>query len=119
MIALVFSALLLQQADTAAIDRFIAAEMQRQKIPGLSLAVLRGDTVLVSRGYGFANVELKVPNTSATKFRIGSVTKQFTAAAILLLEERGKLSVQDPVAKFIPDAPAAWAKMTINALMAQ
>ena len=54
-----------------------------------------------------------MPNTPATKFRLGSITKQFTAASILLLQERGKLNIQDPVKKYMPDAPAAWDKVTI------
>ena len=70
------------QTDTAAINRFVTAEMQGQKIPGLSLAVLRGDTVLLSRGYGFANVELHVPASDSTVYQSGSMGKQFTAAAV-------------------------------------
>ena len=66
-----------------------------------------------SKGYGFANLEWDIPNSPTTKFRLGSITKQFTAACILLLEERGKLKVDDPVKKYMPDAPAAWDKVTI------
>src|SRR4029077_13154429 len=73
----------------------------------------RGGQVLFSKGYGSANLEWDVPNAPNTKFRLGSVTKQFTAASVLLLEERGKLSVNDPVKKYLPDAPAAWDKITI------
>jgi CubicO group peptidase (beta-lactamase class C family) len=68
---------------------------------------------LLSKGYGSANLEWNIPNSPTTKFRLGSVTKQFTAASILLLEERGKLKTDDPVKKFVPDAPAAWDKITI------
>src|SRR5262245_48419969 len=78
-----------------------------------SVLVARGDQVLFSRGYGSANLEWNIPNTPSTKFRLGSITKQFTAASILLLEERGKLKVEDPVKKYMSDAPAAWDKMTI------
>src|SRR4029077_16817227 len=79
--------------------------------------VARGSQVLFSKGYGSANLEWDVPNSPSTKFRLGSVTKQFTAASILLLEERGKLSVGDPVKKYLPDAPAAWDKVTIFHLL--
>jgi CubicO group peptidase (beta-lactamase class C family) len=79
--------------------------------------VARGADVLVSKGYGMANLEWDVPNSPSTKFRLGSVTKQFTAASILLLEERGKLKVEDPVKKYMPDAPAAWDKITIFHLL--
>lgn len=71
----------------------------------------------MDKGYGFANLEWQVSNTPTTKFRLGSITKQFTAASILLLEERGKLKVEDPVKKYMPDAPAAWDKVTIFHLL--
>jgi CubicO group peptidase (beta-lactamase class C family) len=82
-----------------------------------SVLVARGSQVLFSKGYGFANLEWRVPNDPTTKFRIGSITKQFTAAAILLLEERGKLTLDDPVKKYLPDAPAAWDKIKIFHLL--
>jgi CubicO group peptidase (beta-lactamase class C family) len=66
---------------------------------------------------GRSNLEWDIPNSPSTKFRLGSITKQFTAACILLLEERGKLKVEDPVKKYMPDAPAAWDKMTIFNLL--
>ncbi len=78
-----------------------------------SVLVAREGQVLVSRSYGSANLEWNVPHTPATKFRLGSITKQFTAAAILLLEERGKLRIDDPVKKHLTDAPAAWDQVTI------
>ena len=78
-----------------------------------SVLVAQDGKVLLDKGYGFANLEWDVPNTPNTKFRLGSITKQFTAASILLLEERGKLKVEDPVKKYMPDAPAAWDKITI------
>ena len=82
-----------------------------------SVLVARGDQVLFNKAYGFANLEWNVPNAPEAKFRLGSVTKQFTAASILLLEERGKLSVQDAVKKYMPDAPSAWDKVTIFHLL--
>lgn len=78
-----------------------------------AVLVARGSDILLDKGYGFADLEWNVANTPTTKFRLGSITKQFTAASILLLEERGKLSVNDPVKKYMPDAPAAWDKVTI------
>ena len=82
-----------------------------------TVLVARGTDVVLSKGYGAANLEWEIPNTPATKFRLGSVTKQFTAASILLLEERGKLTLDDPVKKHVPDAPAAWDKITIFNLL--
>ena len=64
-----------------------------------------------------ADLEWNVPNSSTTRFNIASMTKQFTAASILLLEERGKLRTDDPVKKFVPDAPAPWDKITIYHLL--
>jgi CubicO group peptidase (beta-lactamase class C family) len=82
-----------------------------------SVLVARGDNILLDKGYGFANLEWNIPNSPTTKFRLGSLTKQFTAASILLLGERGKLNVNDPVKKYMPDAPAAWDKITIYNLL--
>lgn len=82
-----------------------------------SVLVARGDKVLFSKAYGFANLEWDVPNTPDTKFRIGSLTKQFTAVLILKLEEEGKLRINDPVKKYIADAPAAWDRITIFHLL--
>jgi CubicO group peptidase (beta-lactamase class C family) len=78
-----------------------------------SVLVARDGEVLLSEGYGSANLEWNIPNSPATKFRLGSITKQFTAAAILLLEERGKLALDDPLEKHLADAPAAWDAVTI------
>lgn len=82
-----------------------------------SVLVAENGKILLDKGYGFANLEWQVPNTPTTKFRLGSITKQFTAASILLLEERGKLKVEDPVKKYMPDTPAAWDKVTIFHLL--
>jgi CubicO group peptidase (beta-lactamase class C family) len=73
--------------------------------------------MILNRGYGSANLEWNIPNSPTTKFRLGFVTKQFTAACALLLEEHGKWKVSDPVKKFMPDAPTAWEKITIFHLL--
>lgn len=82
-----------------------------------TVLVARGDDIIFSKAYGSANLEWNVPNTMDTKFRIGSLTKQFTAVAILLLEERGKLKLDDPIKTYYPDAPAAWDKITLRHLL--
>lgn len=82
-----------------------------------SVLVARGNEVLLDKGYGSANLEWNIPNSPTAKFRLGSLTKQFTAAAILLLEERGKLKTGDLVKTLMPDAPAAWDKITIYNLL--
>jgi CubicO group peptidase (beta-lactamase class C family) len=82
-----------------------------------SVLLARGDTVLLSKGYGQADEENNIPNTPQTRFRIGSNTKQFTAMAILLLQERGKLHVQDSVCRYVPDCPSDWQPITIHNLL--
>jgi CubicO group peptidase (beta-lactamase class C family) len=102
--------------DAGRMDQIVQSYATDHTFMGTAL-VARDGQVLFSKGYGFANLEWRIPNTPDTKFRLGSVTKQFTAASILLLEERGKLSVSDPVKKYVPDAPAAWDKITIRHLL--
>ncbi len=77
----------------------------KDEAPGLAMLVAKDGKILFEKGYGFADVEHHVPVTPQTQFRIGSITKQFTAAAILKLQEQGKLSVQDKLSKYIPDFP--------------
>ncbi len=112
-----FNAMSASSADPR--DRFeqiIQANVVDNTFMG-SVLVAKDGEVLLSKGYGYANLEWKVANTPETKFRLGSITKQFTAACILLMEERGKLSVDDPVKKYLNDAPAAWDKVTIAELL--
>jgi CubicO group peptidase (beta-lactamase class C family) len=106
----------LAQDNTARMDQVVQSYVQNQQFMG-SVLVARDGTTVFNKGYGFANLEWKIPNSPTTKFRLGSITKQFTAACILLLEERGKLKVEDPVKKYMPDAPAAWDKVTIFNLL--
>ncbi len=101
---------------TPKFDEYLNALAKQGRFTGSAL-VAREGKVIFSKGYGFANVELDVPNTPQTKFRLGSITKQFTAAAILLLQERGKLSVQDPICKYFDNCPAAWSEVTIHHLL--
>jgi CubicO group peptidase (beta-lactamase class C family) len=112
---LLAGACLAQNLDSR-MDQIVQSYVGNQQFMG-SVLVARGSDLLFSKGYGSANLEWDIPNTPATRFRLGSVTKQFTAASILLLEEHGKLSVNDPVKKYLPDAPAAWDKITIFHLL--
>jgi CubicO group peptidase (beta-lactamase class C family) len=103
--------------DTAArMDELVQSYVTSKQFMG-SVLVSQQGKILLSKGYGYANLEWEVPNSTTTKFRLGSITKQFTAASILLLEERGKLKVEDPVKKYMTDAPAAWDKITIFHLL--
>jgi CubicO group peptidase (beta-lactamase class C family) len=83
-----------------------------------SVLVAIGEQMVLDRSCGYANLEWQVPNAAGTRFRIGSLTKQFTAAAILLLEQRGRLRVEAAVSTVLPDAPAAWGQVSIAHLLA-
>lgn len=98
--------------DTARMDQIVQSYVTAKQFMGTVL-VAQGDKMLLDKGYGYANLEWQIPDAPEAKFRLGSITKQFTAASILLLEERGKLNTDDPVKKYMPDAPAAWDKITI------
>ncbi|MDP9227163.1 MAG: beta-lactamase family protein [Actinomycetota bacterium] len=88
----------------AKIDAYIRPFVESENFPG-AILVARGDDILFSKAYGMANYELKVPNSPRHRFHLASLTKMFTAAAVLLLEEQGKLATSDTVAKFLPDYP--------------
>ena len=96
------------------VDRFIAAEMARRHIPGVSLAVVRGGKVIKAGGYGMADLEHRIAVTPQTVFKIGSVSKQFLATGVMLLAQDGRLSVDDPISKFYPGAPESWRDITVR-----
>jgi CubicO group peptidase (beta-lactamase class C family) len=82
-----------------------------------SVLLAKDGKVVFSKSYGMADLEWNIPNSPATRFNIASMTKQFTAASILLLEDRGKLKTDDLVKKYLTDAPASWDKITIYHLL--
>ena len=100
----------------ARIDRAATFYQRRDGFMGM-VAVARDHQILFARGYGYANLESKTPFTPDTRFRIGSLTKQFTAAAILLLQQDGKLKTSNPISRFYPNAPAAWSHITLHNLL--
>ena len=104
-------------AVVASIDSVAAHYLADGKGAGLSIAVVRGRDTLAMRGYGFADLEYDVPTPPHAIYEIGSVTKQFTAASILLLQERGKLSLDDPIQKHLPDYDTQGRTVTIRRLM--
>jgi CubicO group peptidase (beta-lactamase class C family) len=115
-VALVLAATPCLAQDAGQLDQVVDAYVQNKTFMG-SVLVARDAAVLLNKGYGSANLEWKVPNTPTTKFRLGSITKQFTAASILLLEERGKLKLEDPIKMYVTDAPSAWDRITIFNLL--
>lgn len=98
------------------IDAYLNQLSQDGKFTG-SVLLARQGTILFGKGYGSANREQKIPNTPQTRFRIASITKQFTAMAILILQTQGKLRVQDLVCNYISDCPTAWQAITIHHLL--
>jgi N-acyl-D-amino-acid deacylase len=104
-----------RQADP--IDTVVRGYLERQQIPGMAVAVIRGGEILKAQGYGLANVEHQVPVTDQTIFQSGSVGKQFTATAVMLQVEDGKLALSDPLSKFFPGSPATWRDITIRHLL--
>src|SRR6187399_761226 len=117
MIVLFLLVRVLVFAQTDSTDLIVQKMMKEQKIAGLSLAVIKNGKPVVNKGFGLANVELNVPVTSETVIRLGSVSKQFFTTAIMKLMEEGKLSIEDPVHKFFPDAPETWRPIKIKNLM--
>lgn len=119
-VLLSFAACARAQTNTASVeqrvDGFVREEMTRQLIPGAAVAVIHNG-VANARGYGYANLEHMVPVTDETIFQSGSLGKMFTAAAVMLQVEDGKLALSDPIAKFFPGAPPSWTPITIRHLL--
>ena len=98
------------------IDRILAAAFRPDQ-PGAAVIVVRGDSVIFRRGYGLADLELGVPVRPEMVFRIGSETKSFTAAAVMILAERGSLALDDPIRRHLPDLPARFDSVSIRQLL--
>jgi D-alanyl-D-alanine carboxypeptidase len=98
-------------------DDFIRAEMQRQRIPGLSLVVLKNGEIVKVAGYGLADTQLKIPATPETVYKICSVSKQFIATGIMLLVQEGRIGVDDPIGKYLEGTPPTWKGITIRHLL--
>lgn len=98
------------------VDEYMNAAFKFEKFSG-TILIARDGLPVVTRSYGMANYELQVPNTPKTVFQIGSVSKQFTAMAIMQLQERGKLKVSDSICNYLEDCPATWKPVTIRHLL--
>lgn len=99
------------------IDAYIQNKMLSQHIPGLALAIIKHGQLVKERYYGLSNIENNVPVTKNSVFEIASMSKQFTCAAILLLQQEGKLSVSDKLSKYINNMPISWENITLYQLM--
>src|SRR5215831_2520498 len=107
----------LSASQSDKVDDYVKAEMTRQKIPGVSIAVVSNGEIKKAKGYGLANVELNVAATADTIFQSGSVGKQFTATLAMMLVEEGRMSLDDHISKYIPNAPATWKDITLRHLL--
>jgi CubicO group peptidase (beta-lactamase class C family) len=103
------------QADE--LDRYLERQRQVYQIPAIVVGVIRGGQLVDSRAVGLANVELSVPATSQHVFEIGSISKQFTAYAILMLYEQGKVDLHEPVGRYLTGLPEPWGAPTLHQLM--
>jgi CubicO group peptidase (beta-lactamase class C family) len=102
---------------SAEVDVVIRQQMKEQHIPGIGVAVVRNGRIVYANGYGLANIETATPASPDTVFEAGSISKQFTATAIMLLAEEGRLSLDDGITKYFPEAPPALKGVTIRHLL--
>ena len=98
-------------------DKYVRLIMSKKHIPGLSVAVLKAGKVLKMRSYGYANIETASPATSQTVYKIGSLSKQFIAGAIMLLQQSGKINLDSPLSTYLDSLPPAWANVTVRNLL--
>src|SRR5215203_6207224 len=99
------------------VDRYLETQIKNLHIPGASVAVVRNGTIVKSKGYGFADLQSNSPATPQTVYEIGSMTKQFTAVAVMMLAEEGKISLDDKITKYFADAPEGWNQITVRHLL--
>jgi CubicO group peptidase (beta-lactamase class C family) len=104
-------------APSERVDDYVQEHMKEYHVPGVSVAILKHGNVILSKGYGMANVELGVPATKDTVYQLASVTKQFTATGIMMLAEDGKLSLDDRITQHLSDLPTAWNAVTVRHLL--
>lgn len=100
-----------------AVDDRVRSIMDERHIPGAAIAVIKGGKVVKIKGYGVATLEFNVPVTTETVFEIGSVSKQMTAAGIMLLVQDGKVSLDEKISKYLPNTPDTWKDVTVRHLL--
>ncbi len=99
------------------VDYYVRSQMAERHVPGAAIAVMQNGRIVKMKGYGFASIEFNAPVTKDTVFEIGSVTKQMTAAAIMLLIEDGKVSLDENISRYLPGTPDAWKDVTVRNLL--
>jgi len=100
-----------------AIDDYVRGYLERSHTPGLAIGIVQDGVLVRAQGYGFANLDHHVPVHADTVFQSGSIGKMFTATAIMLMVEDGKLKLDEPIRTYLPDAPAAWAPIKVRNLL--
>ena len=113
--ALALCAALSVHADL--VDDYVRKELARQRIPGLAVVVTQSGKIVKVAGYGYANLEHQVPVKPETVFQSGSISKQLAATVAMLLVEDGKIVLDEPVKKYLPDTPRAWDNITVRHLL--
>jgi len=116
-IALLLALVFVSAVKADEVDKLVRAVMQERNVPGVGVAVVKNGRIVKKQGYGLANVELDVPVTADTVFEIGSVSKQMTAAAIMLLVEDGKINLDEKISKYLSDTPDAWKNVSVRNLL--
>ncbi len=106
-----------QDGVASKVDAFVESEMQRQRIPGVSLAVVKDGQIILAKGYGYANLEHQVRVKPETIFQSGSMGKQFTATAVMMLVEEGKINLDERISKYLGDVPETWRDITVRHLL--
>jgi CubicO group peptidase (beta-lactamase class C family) len=104
-------------AQGARVDAYMKAEMEKNPIPGAQVVVLRNGKVVHDKAYGLASIELSAPVTARTVFPLASITKTFTSAAVMLLVEQGKLSLDDELGTLLPGSPPSWGTVRVRQLL--
>lgn len=106
-----------QDVITSKVDDFVKNEMQKQRLPGVSLAVVKNGQIILAKGYGFANVEHQVKVKPETIFQSGSVGKQFTATVVMMLVEDRKIALDEKIGKYLGEVADNWKNITVRHLL--
>ncbi len=117
VLALAILIALTSSAFADKVDDYVMARMAERNVPGAAVAVMQKGRVVKMKGYGLASVEYDFPVTEDAVFEIGSVSKQMTAAAIMLLVEDGKVSLDEKIPAYLPNTPEAWKDVTVRHLL--
>jgi CubicO group peptidase (beta-lactamase class C family) len=117
ILVFIFIITAISAASADEVDRIVTERLRERNIPGAAVAVIKNGKAVKIKGYGLASIEFGVPVNTETVFEIGSVSKQMTAAAIMLLVEEGKVSLDAPISTYLPNTPDSWRDVTVRHLL--